>query len=52
MNREIMTWAEIKSLTLSDLNHPGTPREIILRSLHVQQEARLRAPSHNFEITT
>ena len=25
MNREIMTWAEIKSPTLNRLSHPGTP---------------------------
>ena len=26
MNQEIMTWAEIKSQTLSQLSHPGAPR--------------------------
>ena len=29
MNREIMTWAEIKSLTLNRLSHPGTPESFI-----------------------
>ena len=30
MNREIMTWAKIKSLTFNWLSHPGTPDEVTL----------------------
>ena len=30
-NREIMTWAEIKSQTLNQLSQPGTPVSMILK---------------------
>ena len=29
MNREIMTWAEMKSQTLNPLSHTGTPKSIL-----------------------
>ena len=29
-NREIKTWAEIQSLILNPLSHPGAPNQIIL----------------------
>ena len=32
-NREIMTWAEIKSHMLNQLSHPGTPKAVLFQAV-------------------
>ena len=45
-NLEIMTWAKIKSQTLNQLSHPGTPQLFCFRYYHVPEGVVLKQTKH------